>query len=121
MCAFKINLRHYIVAAVLDNGRKVLGTTSIDPNTKSVYHGTSMSMPDPFASLMSVTSQTEYAQRDAPAGETPVVNRWMATGGGRSELSWHDFQPSVSNMLDSVKCDIGRAVRVDPIKESNPR
>ena len=95
-----------LVAAVMDNGRKILGTTSIDPNTKSIYDGKSMSTPDPFASLMSVTSQTEYVQMDASAGQTSVDNRWnMSTGG--SQLSWHDFHPSFSNMLDSIKCDIG--------------
>ena len=107
-----------LVAMVLDNGRKVLGTTSIDPSTK--YSATTRhllggsrprpppraakSTPDPFASLMSVTSQTEYVQRDAPAGETSVDNAWAS---GASSLSWHDFFPSFTNMLDSNKCDIG--------------
>ena len=94
-----------LVAMVLDNGRKVLGTTSIDPKTKTMNNGRALSTPDPFASLMSVTSQTEYVQRDAPAGKTSVDNAWNSLG--TDYLSWHDFHPSFTNMLDSLKCDIG--------------
>ena len=64
----------------------------------------STSTPDSFASLMSVTSQTEYVQRDATDGQTSVN---ISFGEFTSEFSWHDFSPSYANMLDSGKCDIG--------------
>lgn len=47
----------------------LLGTTTVDPE---LTDDVSMFTPDPFASIMSITSQTEYVQRDAPAGQTSV-------------------------------------------------
>ena len=88
-----------LVAAMLDNGRKILGTSFVDPSSPESVAG--QPTPDPFASLMSITSRTEYVQRDAPEGKSSVDVKY------NTKFSWNDFNPSYSSLTNSDQCDIG--------------